>query len=118
MRSVLVVLVVCILLAACGGSEPASPIKTSAPPTKAWYDGGTLHNATAAEWKAATDANRLATSADWATVMTGWDTLTVARVLATDLRLCVNEAVKASPAQQKVNELAAACAVLMGWESK
>lgn len=35
----------------------------------AWYEGGTLHAASAVEWQQASDANKLATSADLFTVM-------------------------------------------------
>ena len=35
-------------------------------PEYAWYEGGTLSEATGAEWRNATDRNRLATAADWA----------------------------------------------------
>ena len=35
-------------------------------PEYAWYEGGTLSDATSAEWRDATDRNRLATAADWA----------------------------------------------------
>jgi hypothetical protein len=30
-----------------------------------WYHGGTLHRATIAQWRVATNANRLATASDW-----------------------------------------------------
>lgn len=30
-----------------------------------WYEGGTLHKATVAQWNAATNQNKLATAADW-----------------------------------------------------
>lgn len=45
-----------------------TPLPMNTPvPTLAWYEGGTLHEATVAEWKAAEGRNRLATAADWAT---------------------------------------------------
>lgn len=34
-----------------------------------WYEGGTLHRATGAEWRHASAANRLATAADWYAAM-------------------------------------------------
>jgi hypothetical protein len=92
--------------------------ESSAPPTKAWYEGGTLHQATVAQWKAGSNANRLATASDWVTVTTGWDTLEEAREKSEDLKTCVTEAAMESPEETKANELAAACAVLMGWEPK
>ena len=35
-------------------------------PEHAWYEGGTLGEATIEEWSSATERNRLATAADWA----------------------------------------------------
>jgi len=35
-----------------------------------WYAGGTLHQATVLQWKSASPDNRLATSADWFTLLT------------------------------------------------
>ncbi len=42
-----------------------TPLPTTTP-EQAWYSGGTLHDKTAADWLAADDRDRLATSADWA----------------------------------------------------
>lgn len=36
-----------------------------------WWEGGTLHQATVGEWKAATQANKIATCSDWLTA-TAW----------------------------------------------
>jgi hypothetical protein len=37
-----------------------------------WYEGGSLHNATVSEWQRASDANKVATAADWLAA-TKWD---------------------------------------------
>ena len=42
-----------------------SRIKDNSNGTVEWYEGGTLHNATVAQWKKATEQNKLATCADW-----------------------------------------------------
>lgn len=34
-----------------------------------WYEGGTLHDATVVEWRAASARNRLATAADWVPIL-------------------------------------------------
>lgn len=39
---------------------------------KQWYEGGTLHNSTFREWKAATYQNKLATCADYLCCMEEW----------------------------------------------
>lgn len=125
-KSIVLLILVCFLVA-CGGStttptrRPAATRRPSVPntqPTKAWYEGGTLHDATVAQWSAGSNANRLATASDWATVMTGWDTMEEARELAENLKACVDESAEVSPPEMKAPELAAACAVLMGWEPK
>lgn len=118
----IMMLVFVYCLVACGsssGSPTRRPVAVpTSPPTRAWYDGGTLHDATAAQWNAANNANRLATASDWVTVITGWDTLEEAREKAEDLKTCVNESALVSPPEMKAPEIAAMCAILMGWEPK
>jgi len=80
MYLVLAVFALLLLLQACspgGGSRIATPTNTptrtptntptSTPTTTQtqWFQGGTLHRATLAQWRAATNANKLATAADW-----------------------------------------------------
>jgi len=45
-----------VLLSGCGKSQA---------PKQHWFEGGTLHESTAAQWKMATPENKLATAADW-----------------------------------------------------
>ena len=121
MKKSIVMLILVYFLVACGGSTTSPTRRPSVPnslPTKAWYEGGTLHDATVAQWNAASNANRLATASDWVTVMTGWDTLEEAREKAEDLKTCVNESAVDTIPEMKVTDIAAACAVLMGWEPK
>jgi len=49
------------------------PSGQSAASSSKWYQGGTLHTATVAQWKSGTYQNKLATSSDWlsATVWKG-----------------------------------------------
>ena len=62
-------LVILALMACNSGANNKSTYSTSKPvPTKKWFEGGTLHNATIGEWNSATYANKLATSADWLAV--------------------------------------------------
>ncbi len=107
-----IILTLAILAIACG-SATATP---AGPPTRAWYEGGTLHSSSVATWKSATDANRLATAGDWVTVLTTYEDLDEGRVLAEDLVECVNESVEAAPDTMQAAELGVACAILMGWE--
>jgi len=106
---------------------PAAPERFQAPPGPPprvgvgrgqWYEGGTLHRATMAEWRRATSANRLATAADMAlkaprvaATVKSSGTMSTLRPYATALEACVSE-----QAVGRVAELAAACIILEGWQ--
>jgi hypothetical protein len=58
----------CFLTMAVGTSDSGggtSSTSSSQNSSKQWFQGGTLHQATAAQWKAATYENKLATASDW-----------------------------------------------------
>jgi len=88
-----------------------------------WYQGGTLHQATIQEWKSATAANQLATCADFVAAMkktkgVRYTDLNVMRYDAEQLKDCMNEAIRGDEMNGlglKANEIAAFCAVLMGY---
>lgn len=105
-----------LLFVACGGQTNSSV--PTARPTKAWYDGGTLHDKTAADWIGATDANKLATAGDWVTVITTYKDFNEAKGLAKDMVECIDGAVDAAPETMKASEIGLSCAILMGWELK
>jgi hypothetical protein len=87
-----------------------------------WYVGGTLHRASATQWRMASHSDRLATSADWIAAV--WGAQRVQRVTGEDMnRLrpyasnlvrCVDEAAPAA-GNQRASELAAACIRLLGY---
>lgn len=85
-----------------------------------WYEGGTLHRANFEEWKAASMANRLATSGDWAAHIIGeakvrqmgMDSL---RTHAQQMSNCVTEAANEASPSLAASQAAAACAALMSW---
>ncbi|NOZ70938.1 MAG: hypothetical protein GXP38_03320 [Chloroflexi bacterium] len=58
---------------------------------KEWYVGGTLHKATVREWHSASYANKLATSADFATTGSGSRNLTEIKIMAIQLEECITE---------------------------
>lgn len=75
----------------------------------AWYVGGTLHDKTIREWREATYANRLATSADFVAKIRG----TVSRSEARRMELAISTAVRDGNVDYKsVSEIAAVIAVL------
>ena len=96
--------------------EKTKPEKTEFVPTGIWFEGGTLHKATVAEWNAASPENKLATCGDF---MATYDkTIGIGRKLrdrAGELVFCVDEAVKALPSDsdEKVSTIAASCTILM-----
>ena len=51
----------------CSGSSSRTSNNSQPITSKQWFRGGSLHNATAAQWKSATYQNKLATAADWLT---------------------------------------------------
>jgi hypothetical protein len=89
-----------------------------------WYSGGNLSGRTLADWRQATAENRLATSADIVVVAMGqarviretggdFDKL---RPFAEAMRTCIDEvAVEESAGTQPVADIAALCAVLLGY---
>ncbi|MBN1841245.1 MAG: hypothetical protein JW883_03055 [Deltaproteobacteria bacterium] len=88
-----------------------------------WYENGTLHSASVAEWNAATYSNRLATAADMAlsrpqikAKVKNSGSIDTLRPFAIELLSCVNEAA-AGPGygSMRMAELAASCMILMGW---
>jgi hypothetical protein len=57
-----------LLIMAAGSTDNGggkSGTSSSSSSSKQWFEGGTLHKATVAQWKSATYQNKLATAADW-----------------------------------------------------
>jgi hypothetical protein len=102
---------------------------------KEWYEGGTLHNATALEWQNATFQNKLATcgdivSATWQNkrfkpeIQSKITSMDVVMVLAKELMTGLDKAFEKEPdpkqnkimyTNQKVSSSAALLMVMMGW---
>lgn len=81
-----------------------------------WYEGGTLHRATAQQWHEATRANRLATAADFAASIDSSIGMDALRDRAEALRRCITVATAdRSTRNLKVSEVAAACAIQLGY---
>jgi len=83
-----------------------------------WYEGGNLHQKTLAEWAIAGYSNRLATAGDFtASMMEGQvSSMSEVKRLATKLERCISETAREKTAGSvAVSEVAATCAVLMGW---
>jgi len=86
-----------------------------------WYEGGSLHKATLSQWSAAPYRNKLATSGDFVAGMrdkinVNTQTIEDVKTYAVHMVKCINEvAIDPKLGRQKVSEIAAGCAILMGW---
>lgn len=84
---------------------------------KKWYAGGTLHQATKAQWKSATVENKLATCADFVANVRKdkggtYNNLDSMKVDAEQMMFCIETALTAFNDNNKVAEIAASCAIL------
>jgi hypothetical protein len=100
-------------IVSCGGGT-----ETTAQMDTKWYEGGTLHKATAAEWSSASPSNQLETAGDWTAIILGETRvrelgLDGLRSHAQQMVACVNTAISDGPSNQAVSEVAAGCSILM-----
>jgi len=88
-----------------------------------WYENGTLHRSSVAEWNKASYSNKLATAADWSitrpqikTKVKNSGSMDTLKPFAIELVTCINEAAAGKGyANMSATELAAGCMILMGW---
>jgi len=81
-----------------------------------WYEGGTLHRATAQQWHDASSENRLATAADFAASADTSVGLNELRERASALQICISTATSdSSLGSLKVAEVAAVCIIQLGY---
>lgn len=81
-----------------------------------WYAGGDLHKKTIADWKVATEKNKLATCADFVLSQNKGMDFNVLKIKANALVTCINETVEghSTADNEKVSTIAAQCMLLMG----
>jgi hypothetical protein len=81
----------------------------------AWYVGGTLHKATILQWKNATEHDKLATCGDFIAKTNKTSSLSLIKLKATDLRICINEAIKGHDTADTyaVSDVASLCLLLL-----
>ena len=110
----LTVAVVLLLLFAATGCS----ISPSSATSRKWFEGGTLHRATPAEWLRAPYRDRLATSADFMVAIfknsgTVLDSPAQLRIPAVELEKCISEVVVTDVANElstaKMYAIAAIC---------
>ena len=90
---------------------PAQP--NPAPPQpnqgQAWYEGGTLHQATVGAWLRATKRDRIATVAELVAIMTSGSVNDDAKLYIVALVTCMNQAAENWPDDSRVTELFVLC---------
>ena len=84
-------------------------------PTNQWYQGGTLHKSKVLDWKNASVENKLATSGDFCTNVFKDSSIDDIKIIATNLKTCIEEAVKGHDAvdNSAISEIASLCLILM-----
>ena len=87
-----------------------------------WYEEGSLHDKRVNEWKQATYANRLATSADFVAYIFGEErvgrmgSMDALKPYVVQMMTCIDEGTKGDNIpNMQVSEVAASCTVIMGW---
>lgn len=97
------------ILTSCGGSQENQA-------EDKWYVGGTLHTTTLKTWKSSTNENKLATCADYVANIKDYNgDLDQMKTDATEVMKCIDEvALDDKLANQKTNEMAASCVLLLG----
>lgn len=81
-----------------------------------WYEGGTLHKATAKTWHASSAQNQLATSADFVAAAKAAKSMAQLQLRSAALKTCISTST-ADPDHRylEVSEVAAVCIVLLGY---
>ena len=93
-----------------------NPKEVKVKPPEEWHKGGTLHQSSAAQWKSASAANRLATSADFASRIRPSRSMADLKVRAFELETCISEAVDDPRLDiMRIPDVAASCAILLGY---
>lgn len=112
-------IILVIILTVGGDGNSSSKQATEKQVTnQEWYAGGTLHQATVADWKVATDKNKLATSADMMAVVDNTVSMDELRIRAESLKKCIDEAVdidEKSIDEGDVSEFSAICVISLGY---
>lgn len=96
-------------------ASSSSSQSSSARSSSNWYEGGTLHNASAGEWLSGSSANRLATASDFAASAKdelGFNDMDGMKSAAQGVKNCIDRAAEGDASQQ-VSTLAATCIMLM-----
>lgn len=93
---------------------PPTTARNKPQPNHKWYEGGNLHKKTIADWKEATQENRLATSADFITTMTG----EISKEKSIEVAACLTafaSGAEASLMDKKVSDVGVLCAAQLGY---
>lgn len=119
MKNLITLSIIGLLLTSCGGSSDNSKSKnkTANSTVKQWYEGGTLQKVKIAEWKTATEMNKLATCGDFMAIVDNSVSMNILKKRAEDLKLCIDEATRGldNTNNEAVSTIAALCVKQMGY---
>lgn len=112
------------MLKACMDSSPSSDYSYNSSSKKVWYEDGNLHKKNLAQWKDATNQNKLASSADMALAskkimkeFKNSDSDDILLPYAYALVRCIDEtSAGQDSASMKVSDVAVMCIITLGWE--
>ncbi len=82
-----------------------------------WYVGGTLHKSNIADWRNATEKNKLATCSDFMATVDNNVSMTELKKRSEDLRTCIEKATVGveNIEEMPLSEVAANCIILLGY---
>jgi len=115
-KKLLIIGIAILLLASCGGNTKPDP--TSSLHKNEWYSGGTLHKSIIAEWRGATDKNKLATCSDFMASVDNSVSMDVLKVRSQQLVQCIDEVTAdvENTNQEAVTTIASLCLIEMGYQ--
>lgn len=108
---IIAIFIIIVIVAIAGGDDNSSSKQTV---NQEWYSGGTLHQTTIADWKVASNKNKLATSADMMAAVDNTVSMDELRIRAEALKKCIDETVID---ESKVAEVGAMCIILSGYDN-
>jgi len=82
-----------------------------------WYEGGTLHKATAGTWQKASSRNQLATAGDFVAGAKAANNMSQLKKRATAVQRCISSTTSEPQLSDlKVSELSALCIIRLGYK--
>ena len=109
------------MFASCNSGNVSSTSReiVKAPNFEKWYVGGTIHKGTIAQWKEASDRNKLATCGDWVAVGNNpVSDMALLKMRADSLKRCVDQIADGQDEksdEDAISEIATICILTFGY---